>query len=225
MTEPLIWTVLTWLVVPVTGAIGLFAFNMQRSHRLRRLLRGTPLTSIADVRAGRAVKLAGTVEYHAEPLAAPLSDRPCAFYSVVVKENAGRNSPERELFREQRGVDFCLRDESGVALVRPKSQALSDLSSDFTRAISSFLSHDERLVAFLQQRGIASEGIVLQRNLTAYEAIVVPGKQLAVAGIAQREELAVDYREAATPTPPLLLAAVGDVPLLISDEWSTFGRR
>ena len=203
--------------------IGLVFYNRQRTQRLRRLLRETPVVRAADVRRDRGVKIVGTVEYHAEPTAAPLSDRLCAFYSVVVKEAGGGNAAEREIFREENGVDFCLRDASGVVLVRPQSLLFADLQSDFTRRITSFLLDDERLVAYLKQHGVSSEGMIFQRNLTAYEAIVLPGKQLAVAGIAQREESAVHYRDADTPTPPIVLAAIGDRPLFISDDASTFG--
>ena len=214
MDLDLIAQVLPWLVVAFPVA-GVAAYQMQRQQRILRALRRQPRTRAADVRAGAAVRISGIVEYQAPPLYAPLSDRPCAHYRVVIKER--RHNWTREILREERGVDFCVRDESGAVLVRPSPQALTDLQDDHWRTISPILLDDEKLQQFLTERGIAPRGWLWRRRLKAYEAVIVADRKLTVAARAQREESALDYREPAAPKPTMVLAGCEDLPLIMSD--------
>jgi hypothetical protein len=225
--EPIVVPLVVYAVV-----VGLLlAAGMTRPSRMpdvKLLLELQPTSRrIADAVDGQVVKIVGTVAPHRETLKSPLTARPCLYYMIVVVEQ-GRGGGE--LVREQRGVDFLMRDESGEALVhaggRPPPAAALRLEKK--REISTLLYRDEGLERFLTARGHSpktSFSLGLRRHVRAYEAIIVTGQQLAASALAHwQPDVAgqgASYREAPER---LTLAASGDVPLLLSDDKSTFGR-
>ena len=202
-----------------------YRFWQSPERLIKRTLAATPTTRICDARDGIAIKVAGVVEPALAPLmTSPLTGRSCFYYCIVVQER--RNGQLwTPILREERGVDFQLRDASGAALVRPE-RAKTVLIADETREQSLLTIDDERLERFMRERGQPTRGVVLQKTLRAEEAILVAGKRIAVAALARweanAEGSAANYRE---PARRLTLAAAGDVPLLISDYPVVFGPR
>lgn len=203
-----------------------FSRFWQSPERLiKRALAATPTTRIAEARDGLAVKVLGIVEPGPVPLmTSPLTGRSCFYYCIVVQER--RNGQLwTTILREERGVEFHVRDDSGAALVRP-DHAKTVLIADETREQSPFTMDDERLERFLRGRGKATRGLLLQKTLRADESILVAGKRVAVGALARweadRAGSAINYRE---PARRLTLAVAGDVPLLISDYPVVFGPR
>jgi hypothetical protein len=202
-----------------------YRFWQSPERLIKRTLAATPTTRVADVRDGAGVKIAGVVAPAQAPLiTSPLTGRSCFYYCIVVQER--RNGQLwTPILREERGVDFQVRDDSGAALVRP-DRAKTVLIADETREQSLLTMDDERLERFMRERGRSTRGILLQKTLRADEAILVAGQRIAVAALARWEVDAdgdaVNYRE---PARRLTLAATGQVPLLISDYPVAFGRR
>lgn len=223
--EPIVVPLVVYAVV-----VGLLlAAGMSRPSRMpdvKLLLELQPTTrQIAEAIDGQVVKIVGTVAAHRQTLTSPLTARPCLFYLIVVME---QGSSGGEVVREQRGVDFLLRDESGEALVHAGGQPppAAALRLEKKREISAVLFRDEGLERFLSARGHAPRApLGLPRRVRAYEAIIVPGQQLAACALAHwqpdTEGRGASYREAPER---LTLAPSGDVPLLLSDDRSTFGR-
>src|SRR4051794_2968578 len=108
------------LFAAATAGLGM-RFGFTRERRIKRLLRRVKPTAIARARDGKVVKIVGELLYAGRSMPSPLSGRECAYYSIVVSEYRGtgtRGGAWVEIVREERGIDFLVRDESGVALVR-----------------------------------------------------------------------------------------------------------
>jgi hypothetical protein len=202
------------------------AYWRSPKRRIQRALARLPATAVAGAPDGRPLRITGVVEGRLPPLTSPLTGRSCCYYCIVVEEKNGRSW--KEILREERGVDFQVRDDSGTALVRPTQlgRTQAALVPDETREISLLMLDDERLERFLTERGRPTRGLLLQRNIRAKEGILVAGKRVVVGGLARWEADgdggAAGYRQAAQR---LTLAAWGESPLLISDYPAAFGRR
>ena len=213
----------------LAGAALVTAFyrSWQSPERLiKRTLAATPTTRVADARDGVGVKIVGVVEPgHAPILRSALTSRACLYYCVIVQKRSSNGASWSTIIREERGVDFQVRDASGAALVRP-DHAQTVLIADEKHEISAFAPVNERLERFMRERGQSTRDLLLPPHLRAEEAILVAGKRVAVAALARWEADAdgntVNYRE---PARRLTLATAGDVPLLISDYPVAFGPR
>ena len=73
----------TAMVVSVVWAV-----RNTRVARVRRAMREVPRTVVSAVRPGSMVKLVGRVRLAGEPLRAPLTGRPCAYFHVLVQRRA-----------------------------------------------------------------------------------------------------------------------------------------
>jgi hypothetical protein len=196
-------------------------------RKIMRALARLATTRVTESRDGQLVKVVGSIEPLQDTTTSPLTGRSCVYYCIIVEEKESRRG-WRTILREERGVDFGVRDASGLARVRPSAPepAQSALLADETREMSAFLQDDERLERFLVARSRPTRGAFLQRHIRAREAILVAGKPLAVAALARWESdadgSAVSYRE---PAQRLTLATRGDVPLLMSDYPVALGGR
>ena len=208
----------------VSMGAGLLArFGFTPSQRIRRALKGVRPTAIAEVRDGRAVKIVGEVAYAGRSLVSPLSRRSCAYYAVLVQQHAprsGRGGPWRDLVREERGVDFYVRDGSGVALVRVTERSVwAALVRDRAARTSAILHSDQDLERLLTERGHSTEGALFRKNLRAYEGVIAEGERVAVGGLARwvpdPDAASPGYRETGKR---LVLQASEALPLFLSDD-------
>jgi hypothetical protein len=195
-----------------------------RERRIKRALKRVKPTAIRDAKDGKTVKLVGELVYAGHSIASPLSQRKCAYYSIVVKEYRGRGARGghwREIVREERGIDFYLRDPSGMALVRigGDGNALPALVQDHRVRTSPIVHNDADLERFLNERGRTVEGTFFRKNLRAYEGILEAGERVAVGGLARwmpdPDAAGGNYRE--TPK-RLVLEASESLPLFLSDD-------
>lgn len=201
------------------------AFTPER--RIKRALRRVKPTRVCDVRDGRVVKLVGEVVYAGRTLASPLSRRDCAYYSVVVKQYAprtGRPAKWNEIVREERGVDFYVRDGSGMALVRLTERSTwAALIRDHQARTSPILLSDAELERLVTERGHATKGAFFRKRLRAYEGVLVEGERVAVGGLARwaadPDAAGAGYRD---PGKRLVLEASDALPLFFSDDPSAF---
>jgi hypothetical protein len=112
------------LALLLFGALILFIIGSVVWHTLlspearsRRALLGVS-TAISQVQEGAVVKLVGELRFPtgAEPLVAPISERPCAYFRVAITEGTGKH--REQVLEVEEGQDFLLEDGSGRALVR-----------------------------------------------------------------------------------------------------------
>lgn len=102
----------------VFGSVMLGVALFNQKARWRRASTNTPIVSIEAFPEGKLGKVVGALEYVAEPIFAPLTDRECAYYEAVVEQSDGDNG-WKNIVRERRGVTFSFVDSSGRALVDP----------------------------------------------------------------------------------------------------------
>jgi hypothetical protein len=208
------------------GSVAL-RFALTRERRIKRLLRRIPPSLIRDVADGRVVKIVGELVYAGRSIPSPLSGRQCAYYSIVVAEYRSRGSRGghwREIVREEQGIDFYVRDESGMALVRVTSDGkyFPALVQDHRARTSPLLSNDPELERFLRERGIATEGAFFRKNRRAHEGILEAGERVAVGGIARwmpdPDAAGGSYREVPKR---LVLESSESLGIFLSDDNST----
>jgi len=220
----------TELIFPlVFAAAALGGLTMRlaftRERRIKRLLRRFKPTPIRDAEDGRVVKIVGELVYTGRSIPSPLSLRQCAYYSILVEEfrSRGRSGRWHELIREEKGIDFYLRDATGMALVRIASDGkhFPALVQDRKARTSPILRNDPNLERFLGERGQSVEGTFFRKNLRAYEGILEAGERVAVGGIARwipdPDAAGGSYRE--TPK-RLVLEASESLGLFLSDDKS-----
>lgn len=198
----------------------------QPERRAGRALRAMPATTIARVEDGRIVKIVGdVVAERGGTVEAPLSRRACVYYSLLVEQyraTAG-GSFWHPIIEERRGVDFLLRDESDVALVRIGAGEDPSLRPDRNARLPHFAAAREDLERLLAERGRPAEGLVFGVEYRAHEAVVIAGGRTAVGGLARRlpnPEAARNYRDAPTL---VVLEGTESHPLLLSNDASAFG--
>jgi hypothetical protein len=214
----------------IVGIAFLGAFGMRiafrRDRRIKRLLRRIKSTPIAEAQDGRVIKIVGELVYAGRSTPSPLSQRECAYYSIVVEEYHSRGTRGghwREIVREENGVDFFVRDETGMALVRVASggKYFPALVQDHKARTSPILSNDADLERFLNERGRSVEGSFFRKNLRAYEGILEAGERVAVGGIARwmpdPDAAGGNYRE--TPK-RLVLESSESLGVFLSDDKS-----
>lgn len=211
----------SFLAAAVGGLTARFVFT--RDRRIKRALHAVKPTLIRDAKDGKAVKIVGELIYAGRSISAPLSQRACAYYALSVEEfrSHGRGGHWKEIIREEKGIDFYLRDESGMALVRVASDGkdFPALVRDRKARTSPIVSDDPDLSRFMAERGRSVEGIIFRKNLRAYEGVLEAGERVAVGGLARwmpdPDAAGGSYRE--TPK-RLVLEASEALPLFLSDD-------
>jgi hypothetical protein len=215
----------TLLIVAVAfGTVGLLYASWYRSdeQRVRRTLRGTSKSSIAELPEGKPGRIVGRVAPGAT-IEAPLSGRRCVYFEVTVHEDPGGDDAVRLFAHEAAGVPFVIEDGSGRALIDPRHVRLA-LTIDRRTESGTFDDATAREEAFLRRRGTKSTGMVFNRTLTYREAVIEIGETVAVVGVGVREPdldagAGAGYRDG----PPTRLRMNGSPrhPLLISDQRDT----
>jgi len=100
------------------GLLGLVLYYSEGA-RLKRELRNAERWSIGEFPDGTIAKVVGSLVLVGEPLMAPLSGRPCAYYDIRVQEyrSSGKSGSWHTIIRESQGTDFMLEDGTGKAII------------------------------------------------------------------------------------------------------------
>lgn len=194
------------------GWVGMYMYRRSGRWMVRRTARKAPFYSIEAFPEGQRGKVAGKVTYYHEPLTAPLSGRPCAYYHIKVE--AGRGNKKAWIISEHNGRDFLVEDHSGSALVAV-SKALCLVSSDYEETSDGVLTKVQ--ADLLRRHGEIQRGW----HFVSYtEAIIQEGREIVAAGHGTREPTTdptafSDYR--GTPM-RLTIGSTPDKPLVLSDD-------
>lgn len=190
------------------GAIAIFAsIYFARDARARRKLARAPVEAIAAITPGTTARITGTVEYLDGELVAPLSQRTCAYYLVVVEEyrSSGKSGSWVEVLRDEQHLDFLVRDASGLAQVRMDAPHAVVVRDRKTRS-GTFDDATPIEAAFLERFSEASTNFLgLNRSLRYSEGVLEFGERITVLGLAQASEGEVRLVFEAPPDGPLLL--------------------
>jgi hypothetical protein len=211
---------LAFAAAALSGVTLRFAFTRER--RIKRAMKRLRPTAIAEARDGRIVRLVGELVYAGRSITTPLSGRSCAYYTILVEEyrSSGRSGAWHEIVREERGVDFYLRDVSGTALVHFGDGAtFPALVHDHRARTSPILHSDADLERFLGERGHSTEGTFFRKNMRAAEGILEAGERVTVAGLARwvpdPEMASGNYRETGKR---LVVQATETLAVFLSDD-------
>jgi len=212
-------------VLAIGAVVALLFWWFSADQRAKRAMRGVPKRSIADVVEGERARIVGSVDVR-EPIYAPLSGRPCAYWRVTVEEkrSSGKNSYWRKIVDEHEGVDFFLTDGTGKAKIEVM-HAQPVLAHD-ARGGSGFLNDPTpELESFLAERGHDTQGWIFNKTIRYREGVAEPGELVAVVGTGRWErdpdekaQAGAGYREASMPQRLVMQAPRDGSPLLLSDE-------
>jgi hypothetical protein len=204
--------------VGTMGVAALCHWALTRRRRLNHPLRKLRHTAISDARDG-VIKFVGRVRLLADPLIAPVSERRCAGYKVVVLESNGEDTST--VVDEVRCVDFLLDDGTGVAWIRA---ARADLEVIHDAHLSSGLladapGHLETLLLRHGQKSTKWAGIA-NRTLRYSEGALEAGEEVVVCGVGRWEpdpdpRHAIGYRDSAMR---FVVSSLPDAAMLISDD-------
>ena len=209
------------------AVVARFAFTRER--RIKRALRRVRPTPIREARDGKAVKLVGELVYAGRSIPSPLSQRACAYYSIVVEEYRSRRRARRPLARDRaRGERDRLlpagRQRRGARARCQRRQGLAGAGATIARRAP------RRIISAATPTSSASwasaaapsRAAFFRKNLRAYEGVLEAGERVAVGGLARwmpdPDAAGGNYRE--TPK-RLVLEASESLPLFLSDDPAT----
>lgn len=200
-------------IVLIVGGVAIAYRNFKKTidHRLPTALRNARALPVAEVRDATVAKVVGKVELATPAIRSPLSKRVCVCYRVRVEEEVLRGdvdeSPNRiwiTIVDEQRGVDFYVRDDSGLALVRyDGAESLFDWDEGYGDGTLESFETTPEYAAFCKRHGVDGPG----RKLRCFEGALEVGERAHVMGTVKR----------GTEGEPTVLTKQGDAPLYIAD--------
>lgn len=199
-----------------------YGFYFTKKAVVKRKLKKAAGKKIGQFYNGDIAKVVGHVECVGEPLLAPLSGRPCAYYHVLVEQHVstGKSSHWKKLIEEEVAGTFLIRDGRHAAYV-DQSKIKTYLVQD--KIFNSGFLNDAtiHLDQYLQKHGHSSTGLLgLNRTIRYKEGILEKGELMAVVGKGE-------WVEAETLSLPqsygriLKISAHEDQPVYLSDDPDT----
>lgn len=196
------------VAIAIAAAAGV-SYALGSDVRTRRALKKRAVTPIRGLRDGEVARVRGVVVAD-EALEAPLTHRACVYYLATIDEGRGEHTRWHEVAREERYVDFVIDDGTAklrVCMSVPRVAVVHDTHS----RSGSFDDANEREEALLRRHGLRSTDLLgLNRPIRYTEGVIEPGEEVTALGRV-RSEVRDGERV-------LILDALGDGPLLLSDD-------
>ncbi|MBI3134646.1 MAG: hypothetical protein HYZ14_08250 [Bacteroidetes bacterium] len=210
------------IVLLIIGGFIFYGFYFSKKAVVRRNLKKAAGKKISQFFNGDIAKVVGQVEFVGEPLSAPLSGRPCAYYHVLVEQHVsnGKNSHWKKLVEEEISGTFVIRDGKHTAFV-DQAQIKTYLVQDKTYN-SGFLNDASiALDQYLSRHGHKSTGLLgLNKTIRYKEGVLENGELMAVVGKGEWKEA----RELHLPESYgriLHISATDEHPVYLSDDPET----
>ena len=164
--------------------IGLVSYRRSNFFRVTNNIIKTPYKVVSAVEDDEIVKIIGRIRLQGDPLIAPLSKRPCAYYFVQVQQekSGGESSSWTTIATEKNLADFIIQTPKGNAkLSKVNLKSYTKIDQKYS---SGFLNDPTRhLREFLEEHSIESTGFLgFNKNLRYREAILTEGELVAIAG-------------------------------------------
>ena len=170
--------VVVFSLFAVAAAIGaLHSKLLSARARAKRALKNAPCISVSDAKDGQLVKLVGRLQFAGEPLSAPISGKPCAYFCTVAWGDEKRTAQESDFCRR-----FWIEDGSGRALVEMGYPTFV-VSMDADFRVGYFKKATPRMAAFLERHHMGSHRF----GLRCEEGVLEEGETVAVYGLCRRE--------------------------------------
>ncbi len=201
-----LWAFLVLAAIAGSGVLTYVAWRRTHTGRIRGAMKGVAST-VRDAQEGALVSLIGRVTPPKEPVIAPLSKRPCAFWQVRIVHVEGEVEEDKGLDHAPGG--FAFEDATGSARV-------------VTQYVESLLREDFHTGADPDATQDAAHALLLRLNIDYHkrivllESILTPGTLVEVCGIARREQDASSGDAGLRDNPMrLVLDAPPDGPLYV----------
>ena len=191
------------------------------ARRMRRQFRRAPAFAIAELPEDTPGKLVGVARAFTEaPLVAPLSGRPCVYYSIEIQELRAYGHAGGAFVTEQAGISFVLEDAGGRAVLDPRAAVISVVFDHHTQSKAAFDATREQR-ELLARHDLIQRDWFMTESMAYREAIIGIGERIAVLGAGTREPdpdapRAAAYR--AEPPTRLRLTGSPQHPLAITDD-------
>lgn len=208
-------------VVITTIVFGL-VFYFSKKAIIKRKLKNSELKRLSSFRSGETAKIVGKVEFVDSPLIAPLSERKCSHYHVLIEQerSTGKSSTWDTLVDEERHSKYLIKDGSKYAYINDtllKSYIVED-----AKYKSGFLNDPtENMESFLSSKGIDTTGLFgFNKTLRCKEGILEKDEEIAVYGHGEWKEA----KELGLPEKygqVLEITATGEEAIYLSDDPET----
>jgi E3 Ubiquitin ligase len=177
---------LAFFVVLGLAGVGIFAAFFAKGKQ-RRKVAATVRTPIAEAPVDAPVKIVGRVQPATASLEAPLSERPCVGWEVVL-ESLNTNRSWHELARTVGGDRLVVRDDTGEVVV-DLGRARTMLQTEDTFLSSPGRPGVPQTDAFLERYELVEKTrpMGIQHHLRFREGILEEGEQVAVVGRVRRD--------------------------------------
>ena len=186
----LIDLIFAFLLLAVAGALIFYEYYYSTANILLRKLKNAPGKKIHEFRDKQLGKVVGKVAEHKAFLNAPLTNRRCVYYKVVVKRKKGGDEHKywEHIFTDIEGVDFLVDQDGEKALV--KQDFLESILEENVTYHSGLLNNPSpRLLKYLRSYGVTNTDFLgLNKTFQYHETILQVGKKIAVMGHANWED-------------------------------------
>jgi hypothetical protein len=168
----------------VIGAILFVNYYFSQKAIIKRKLKKAVSEKLSQFANGDIAKVVGKIEFVSRPLVAPLSNRPCAYYHVMVEQqvSTGKSSHWKTIITEENTGTFVIRDGKYCAHVN--SEKIKSYIVDDRKYSSGFLNDaSEVLENYLNSHGEKSENFLgLNKTIRYKEGVLEAGEYIAVMG-------------------------------------------
>ena len=114
-------------------------------------------------------------------LVAPLSQRPCAYYKLVVERVHPQPQPPERIAYQARGQSFVIEDDSGRALVDP-DLGLVEVDYDRQLEVDGRGRLPQSVVELLRRLDVVGEKVIVREGVLAIgEVVAVHGRMVSEA--------------------------------------------
>ncbi len=208
--------------VIVIAGLGVFSYFSSRKARILRKFRKTPGKKMKDVQNGDVVRMIGRIHYVGKPTIAPLSDRECAYYYVLVerKQSSGKSSHWVDLVEEEKSANFLIHDGEHVAYIADKSvETLFVMDRNYA---SGFMNDaTPKLEAYLKEHDEESVGILgFNRTIRYTEGVFEQNERVGVFGTCTWEP-ATDHGLPEALGNIIVVRSTAEEPVYLSDDSRT----
>jgi hypothetical protein len=192
------------LISIVIAGVFFLIYYFNKKTIIKRKLKKATGRKISDFVSGQIAKVVGKVEYLNEPLLAPLSGRPCAYYYIKVEQlvssgissnvssnvslrlssgsSSNNSSYWKTIIEEEVAGTFIIRDGKYCAHIGTK-YIKSCLVEDRKYSSGFFNDASEFLERYLNIHGYNSEGALgFNKTLRYKEGVLEKGELIAVLG-------------------------------------------
>jgi hypothetical protein len=191
------------------------------ARRLRRRFRETSQHAIGAMPEDTFGRISAAAQQLETALTAPLSQRPCVYWSIEILEDRGIDWPTRTLIRDDRWVPFLLEEDNHRAIIDP-TEAVVSLEFDFTSRSKAAFDASKDQKALLEAHNLVNRNWFTTEELVYREAIIEIGERVWVLGSGTREpdpnprSTGGAYRDG--PATRLRLTSSAQHPLCITDD-------